>query len=167
MIALRFHSTKEVMNQLLAKDLFDHFLLAQAVIRTNVTYEIDGHYNDGFYPEEARSEHLEEGSFYLPFSELKKTCYELIKGAYTPGGFTFSFLLSPQNQRRTVERAGSSFADEDVTGMYINLRFKDGVLTATTGISYKSFSLDHSLDEAWDRFVCRFFDQHGLAYELL
>ena len=155
------------MNQLLGTELFDRFLLAQATIRTDVTYEIDGHYNDGFYPEEIRKQELPDGAQYQTFARLRPVFFSLIRGKHTLVGFQFSFLLSPENQQRTLARAQTAFSDEDISGMYIHIRYRDGVLQATTGISYVNFSLDRSLEEAWDKYVQQFFAQSGLEYTIL
>ena len=45
MIALQVTSVKTLMNQLLAGDTFDIFLLEEAIISTANTYTIDGHIN--------------------------------------------------------------------------------------------------------------------------
>ena len=54
MLALHITSMKTFMNQLLAGDAFDCFLLEEAIISTANTYTIDGHINVDFYPMEER-----------------------------------------------------------------------------------------------------------------
>ena len=52
MIALKISEVKDFMNKLLCQEVFDHFLIQEAVINTNVSYHIDGKLQDGFYSEE-------------------------------------------------------------------------------------------------------------------
>ena len=57
MIALQISSMKQFMNELLTGEAFDIFLLEEATLTTDVTYQIDGHVNVEFFPvsEPARS----------------------------------------------------------------------------------------------------------------
>jgi len=50
MLALKINSTKSFMNHLLVADTFDNFLLAEAIISTSNTYQIDGHLIKPFSP---------------------------------------------------------------------------------------------------------------------
>ena len=88
-----------------------------------------------------------------------------MKGKKKPGYFKFVFLLSPQNQASTVEKSGSNFSNDDIRAMYLNLVYKNDTLTCTTGISYKLFSLDKTLEQEWDRLVLLFFKKNHIACE--
>ena len=49
--------------------------------------------------------------------------------------------------------------------MYLHFTYKNDVLICTTGISYRLFSLDKSLEQEWDRLVLIFLRQNGIAAE--
>ena len=167
MLALRFVDIKDFMNKLLCTDLFDHFLLSEASISTYADFSIDGHLNPDFFnPEDPQYEQFKEAGI-VPFSLLRPVCYSLIKGKSTPLGFHFVFQLSPLNQQRTIEKSGSSFKSEDITGMFLNLRYRDQQLTCTTGISYRTFTPDKSLEQEWDRLIPLFFKGHRIPFEIL
>ena len=51
---------------------------------------------------------------------------------------------------------GSHFGENDITGIYINLRYQNQLLSLTTGIAYNVFSTDKSLDAQWDKLVMKF-----------
>ena len=93
--------------------------------------------------------------------------FDLIKGRRTPSYFKFVFLLSPKNLERTLLSTHSSFTPEDITGMFINLKFQQKKLLLTTGISYRIFSVDKSLDQEWDSLVKRFLTAHEISFEEL
>ncbi|MGI6089509.1 MAG: DUF5721 family protein, partial [Bilifractor porci] len=59
--------------------------------------------------------------------------------------------------------AGLSFSPEDIFGLFLNLQFRGGVLSVTTGTSLKVFTPDKSLDRAWDRFVSGWLEQEGIT----
>ena len=52
MIALELTDIKDFMNKLLRTEVFDHFLLQEAVITSGASYVIDGHITKGYYTDE-------------------------------------------------------------------------------------------------------------------
>lgn len=167
MIALNILEIKDFMNKLLCTDTFDNFLLREATICGSCTWDVDGSINPDFFSSEELTEQGLEGFSYLPFSQLRTQCFNLIKGKRTPSYFKFVFLLSPANLLRTLEQTHSSFTPDDITGMFLNLKFQGGKLLLTTGISYRIFSVDKSLEGEWDSLVKRFLKNHEIAFEEL
>ena len=167
MIALELTDIKVFMNKLLREEVFDHFLLQEAVITSAATYTINGQITKGFYSDEEISEHHLEGCRFLPFSMLRGNCFDLIKGKKTPSSFRFVFLLSPDNMQKTLSSVGSNYHSSDITGMYINLKYQNQLLSLTTGIAYNVFSTDKTLENEWDKLVVKFLKQHEISYEEL
>ncbi len=164
MTAFEICDIKQFMSQLLASPLFDNFLLSEATIQTNVTYQIDGQLQTGFYQED-QLEALgisPDTCKYVPFSLVRGNCFDLMKGKNIPLSFRFVFMLSPENMANTLAKTISSFSVNDVSGMFINLTFRGGKLLCTTGISYKIFSVDKTLDQEWDHLVELFFKKHQI-----
>ena len=91
----------------------------------------------------------------------------LIKGKKAPSSFKFVLMLSPENQKRTMERIGSSYTPADISAMSMNIKFQNQMLTLTTGISYRIFSTDKTLEPEWDKFVRQFLSQHDISFEVL
>ena len=167
MIALELTDVRDFMNKLLKSEVFDHFLMQEAVITSAATYTINGQITRGFYSEEELGELSLEGCRFLPFSMLRNNCFDLIKGKKTPSAFRFVFLLSPSNTEKTIAAVGSSYKASDVTGMYINLKYQNQLLSLTTGIAYNIFSTDKTLENEWDKMVMRFLKQNDIAFEEL
>ena len=46
----------------------------------------------------------------------------------------------------------------------LNLRFTHGELTASTGVSYRTFSTDKSMEFEWDSYIRQFFKEHSLYF---
>ena len=167
MTALSILNVKEFMNILLRSNAFDSFLLSEGSITTYMTFLLDGHcIKDFFSPEEEPYEQLTREK-YIPFSLVRPACFDLIKGRHTPFAFRFVFQLSAENQARTLASLGSAFSTEDVSGMYLNLKYKNRQLTCTTGVSCQVFSTDKSLERAWDELVKRFLKSHQIPFEEL
>ena len=167
MIALNLIEIKDFMNKLLCTETFDNFLLREAAICGSCTWEVDGSINTDFYSADELAEQGLEGLSYLPFGHMRPQFFNLIKGKHTPSYFKFVFLLSPVNLARTLEQTHSSFTPDDITGMFLNLKFQHGKLILTTGISYRIFSADKSLEQEWDALVKRFLKNHEIAFEEL
>ena len=157
---------KQFMNHLLKSELFDHFLLAEATIHGAISYSVDGHINREFFDAEELAALTADGSEYLPFSYFRPICYELIRGKHTPLYMKFVFLLSRTNAKKTIVSADAGLTSEDVSGIFLNLTFRDGHLVLTTGVSYRTFTLDRSFDNAWDTLAARFLSSHGIDFDV-
>lgn len=167
MTILQISSIKDFMNRLLRTELFDHFLLSEASIKGKCSFIIDGHILPDFYTPEEREELALTGLECLPFSMLRENCFSLIKGKNTPSFFKFVFRLSPVHVRQTLKAGNSSLTESDLSGVFINIKFQDGILTCTSGISYRTFTLDRTFEQEWDALLCRFFNAHDIAYTTL
>ncbi len=163
MVALQISEVGTLLNQMLKGDLFDRFLLREASVSQAFTTTIDGTIKPDFYSEEECRALGLSGLSYIPFARVRPLCLDLIKGSRKPDSFRFVFLLSPENQASTITRSGTAFRSEDISGLFLNLTYKNEILTCTTGISYRTFSMDRSLEQEWDRLAALFFKQHGIA----
>lgn len=166
MKAFSIKNQKQFMNQLLKSDLFDHFLLSEAIIRGAASYQIDGRINRAFFEEDELPSLVEPDSEYLPFSYLRPMLFSMIRGTHTPLYVKLVLLLSPANAAATIRHANTSISPEDINGIYLNLTFREGQLLLTSGVSYRNFTPDHSFDAAWDHLAARFLDLHDLDFDI-
>lgn len=154
------------MSKLLISDMFDKFLLSEAVISTYNTFTIDGHINKDFYT----SEELEESDFqslrYISCWEtLKPICFDLIKGKKTPVSFKFVFLLAPSNIKKILEKENIALSVDDINALALNIKYDNGIVTCTSGTSIRVFSLDKSLENAWDDMIKKFFISGDISFD--
>lgn len=163
MLALQITSLKSLMNQLLVGSTFDDFLLEQAMIRTAVTYTIDGRINKEFYPAEERTEELLPYEF-RPWSEIKGLCFDLIKGKHTPLSFQFVFHLKPEKTEALLASENVSALSPQLKALVLNLRYDGARAMLTTGTSYHSFVLDREIDALWDQSLTKYLSEKGIAY---
>jgi predicted fused transcriptional regulator/phosphomethylpyrimidine kinase len=54
-----------------------------------------------------------------------------------------------------------------VQGLYLNIRYNGETLTCITGTSFKTFTMDKTLEHAWDEMTENFFKKKGIDFELL
>ena len=162
MIACRITDLKSFTHALFMESLFDSFYVSEASFSTALSIQMDGALNQEFYGEEL-PDWASEG--YLPWERLRPLAFQIIKGKRPPLSFRIIFRFPSEKLPALLESAGGLFAPEEVDALFLNLTYRNGQMTATTGTSMKSFTLDKSLDTAWDRYVRWFLDEHGIENE--
>jgi hypothetical protein len=165
MISLSISGVKTFMSHLLIKDTFDSFLLSEADISTANTYSIQGSINRDFFSDEEWNELTNQE--YSSWAQLKPFCFSLIKGSKVPSSMKLIFLLSSEQCQNLLSTIDTEFTANDINGLFMNIRYQDGQLTLITGTSLRVFTLDKTLDKAFDQYVCRFLSESGIAYEEL
>lgn len=167
MLALSLIDVKDFMNKFLRSEIFDHFLLQEGVIQTAASYVIDGKINDTFYTSEEKINLGLEDDRFLPYSMLRQNFFDLIKGKKAPSSFKVILSLSNKNLARTLAGMKSNFTAEDITALFLNIHYQEQKLTLTTGVSYRIFSTDKTVEHEWDRLVLLFLKQNEIPFEEL
>lgn len=162
MIALALTEVKECMSKLLLSEIFDPFYFIEGEIITFGTFHMDGYLKKEFYEKDMTPERD-----YALWKEVREYCFSLIKGKRTPLNFKFVFGLSGSNIEKLLLQQGLDFKPQDVRGLYINLKYDGQKLQCITGTAMNLFTMDKSLEQAWDKMVQKFFAQKGIAYEIL
>ena len=145
---------KAFTTHLFLQPTFDSFFLREAMFKTAATVTIDGAANaDYFDTDEGVPEHVTWGS-------VRPLSFQVIKGNRLP--VSFQIILYP-DETTAATLLGADVAKQTafqkVTRYYLNLSYKNRLLTCTTGVSYAEFTVDKSADEAWDRAVSAFLKQ--------
>lgn len=159
MISLFLTDTKSFMSQLLLADTFDNFTFIEGEITTFNTFKIDGYMQKNFFDTD------EEVPEYSSWKNVREFCFSLIKGKRTPLGFHFTFSLSPKNIQRLAAQSVPSLDTDTVQGLYMNIRYDGSRLVCVTGTSFKTFTMDKTLEHAWDEMVERFFRKKEISFE--
>ena len=162
MIALALTEVKECMAKLLLSEIFDPFYFIEGEITTFSKFSIDGYLNKDFYEKEDAPERD-----YALWKDVREYCFSLIKGKRTPLNFKFVLGLSDSNIEKLLLQQGLDFKPSDVRGLYINLKYDGQKLQCTTGTAMNLFTMDKSLEQAWDKMIQKFFTQKEIAFELL
>ena len=165
MVALQIQDIKIFMNKLLLSQTFDNFLLVEGSITTYNTFRIEGRvHKDFFSVEEIEEKNLENRDFSL-WKEVKPFCLELIKGKKTPLGFKLTFQLSKENTAKLLASSGiTSIQPENISGLLLNIRYDNGALNVITATNLNLFTLDKTLEHAWDDMVKRFLKQQEISF---
>ncbi len=162
MIAMTLTEVKECMSKLLLSEMFDPFYFIEGEITSFSTFKIDGYLKKEFF----EKDEIPAREFAL-WKEVREFCFSLIKGKRTPLNFQFVFGLSDYNIEKLLKQQSLDFQPNDVAGLYLNIKFDGQTLQCTTGTAMNLFTMDKSLEHAWDQMVQKFFSQKGISYELL
>ena len=162
MIALSLTDVKECMSKLLLSEMFDPFLFVEGEITTFATFTIDGYLKKEFFDNDTVPERE-----YTLWKDVRDYAFSLIKGKRTPLSFKFILGLSDSNIEKLIRQQGLDYRLEDVRGLYINLKFDGQKLQCITGTAMNLFTMDKSLEQAWDMMVQKFFTQKEINFELL
>ena len=166
MIAIQITGTKNFMNQLLAGDTFDIFLLEEAVISTANTYTIDGHINKDFYPSEEQT--VENIPYdFQPWSEIKGMCFNLIKGKHTPLYFKFVFHLKPEHVSAMLSQNNCSIDPALIRALVLTVKYDGSKTILTTGSAYHSFIMSKEPEDIWDKTLTAYLAKTGITFEHL
>lgn len=162
MIALRIEDKKKFTSELFVGELFDRFFLREAVVVTFNTFTVDGRIRQGYFTEEE----LEQGRIeeYSPWSAVKPFCFSLIKGKKLPESFRIVLQYPAAAIERFLADNGVAMRAEQVKGLYLNVRYEEGQLQCVTGTAVNYFTMDKSLERAWDAAVEKFFRARQIPF---
>ena len=146
MISLKILEMNRFMGKLLKGETFDGFLLKEGFLRTNIEYRFQGQLFAEYFDTEEQAK-LEEK--YVYWGELRPTVFELIKGKRTPLAFSFTLLLTKNDTTQLLARRQVNVG-EDSPSLFLQIRFEHGTGHMVTGTARNVFTLDKSLEEAWD-----------------
>ncbi len=156
--------TRTCMNALLLHSAFDSFLFIEGDITTFNHFQINGRLHKDFFNRDEKE--LLGDREYAYWKDLRETCFSLIKGKRTPLGFHFVLSMSAPNIHKLLIQEELPFSPSDVQGLYLNFRYDGTHLTCTTGTSMNLFTMDKSLEQAWDSMAKRIFAKYEIPFEV-
>ena len=165
MLALKILDTKEFMNLLLRSTVFDSFLLYEAIVKTNVTYEIKGRIHKEFF--DSLEKELQPEEEYTYWESQKPHIFQWMKGKRTPLFFKISLLLPQKELTNFLLKSNLPFSEETIGGMFFHIQYDRNAIFIRDGVSFQSFVIDKRLEHAWSEYLLSFLKQNSIAYETL
>ena len=150
------------MTKLLLSETFDSFLFIEGEIVTFNTFAMNGRLQKDFFDKDMTPDRI-----YSLWREVREYCFSLIRGKRTPLRFKFVFGLTEPNIEKLLKQQGLAFSPGDVQGLYLNISYNGTSLKCVTGTSMNLFTMDKSLEEAWDKMVQKFFMQKEIVFEVM
>ena len=65
-----------------------------------------------------------------------------------------------------LEKSDMDISPEQIS-LGISIKFSQGEVIITTGVSYSIFTLDKSAEKAWDEYIPSFLESNGIEADLL
>ncbi|MBR6696775.1 MAG: hypothetical protein IKL73_00730 [Lachnospiraceae bacterium] len=143
-------NVKAFMGALLTQNIFDNYLAKSVDIATFTNFSIDCSFNKDYYT----NDELEDLSFEdTKWCQLKKVCFDLIKGNKLP--LSFKIVLSADSEliSKIIKDSSINYNLSDISGLYLNIRYISNKLTITSGSSIRVFSMDKTIDTVWDNYL--------------
>ena len=164
MVAYQVEELKAFTQKLFLGGEFDDFLVKEVNIVTFNHITIDGRIRHGFYTEEERQA-LGLGEF-SSWKLLRPVCFSLIKGRRLPESFRIDFQAGPERVEAFLkERQILSVSKEQITGLYLHIRYEEGKLSCVTGMSLSFFTLDKGIEKEWDQYAGMVLRGMGILWE--
>ena len=160
MLSIQVTDIKDCMSKLLSSDSFDRFYLVEASVQMGISYYLDGHLNHDFYDRDT-GESLQRD--YCFWKEAKPYIFQIIRGKQQPLGLKVVLAFPDKSIDYFIRESQCFFRREDIEGIYMHIRFEPGNLLITTGISYRSFAMDRSLEYCVDDHVGHFLKEKGIG----
>ena len=156
MITATVTDTRGLMSSLLLSDDFDHWNLFEVEVKMDCDFKIDGSINKNFY----NAQEFEElnNTDYVNWARVRKMVFEIIKGKKSPLSLKIIIAVPYELMLQLFSKNG---VDQDsISNAYLNISFKAGEASVTTGYSYKTFTMNKDGEAVFDEYVRGILDNY-------
>lgn len=162
MLSIQIQDVKEFMNQLLRSELFHPFYLWEASIKTAVHYHIDGRLNRDFF----NTDELETlpQTDYISWAEVEPQVFSMIKGSKTPLSMKIILMLSQAHTNQILNKYNLPLSVENINGLFFNIHYDGSKLFCTTGVSYRTFTMDKRLESVFEESMLSWLRHSNISY---
>jgi hypothetical protein len=161
MIGLIADDTKNFMNQLIKTGIFDNFLVLSLDLDTLCRFSVNGAVNSGYMSkEDAQIQSIDE---FVAWTYIKPVVATVLRQSLRPTGMKLTLTLSQEATEEILRRHGQSHAGHPIKGFILNILFDGQHVKLTTGVNYNQFTLDKSLEYAFDAMITQFFKKNELV----
>ena len=153
MLQLIIEDVKKLTDLLFVQETFDRFLMSEAHFVTGITVDLDGSLNSDYYDTDELSALSDHRT--VAWGAMKKLCFQIIKGRKLPKRFRIVLKLAEADILTWLTKNGLSTASDAVKGLFITFRYENQQLSCTSGTALSVFTLDKTLEQAWDAQIVR------------
>ena len=146
MLALKITDQKNFTNKLFLGDTFDLFWLNQAEIITSNVFSIDGKLQTDFFDNDEQEFLASSHRTFSLWKEVKPFCYSVIRGKKSASFFQNRASVFSEQDRCIIAEFCIFTFSRLITGLYLNLQYKNKTLFCITGTSMKTFLPGKELD---------------------
>lgn len=154
MIGLKIADLKDFTAKLFIRDTFDSFELTDGEFITRFTVTLDGTLIEP-----------EDGYAHITWGQVRPLAYQIIRGKELPHSFRLVLRLSDENVKKTLDSRGLPIQSEEVGALFLNINYTHGQIYVITGCSMKTFTMDKTLENEWDKLALLFFRKNQIPVE--
>ncbi|MBR2121603.1 MAG: hypothetical protein IJ930_01465 [Lachnospiraceae bacterium] len=178
MLVLQINKKGYFMSKLLSGADFDLFLLSEAVVKTDVTWQIDGRINEAYFKtgNDGDDQPEQEGSGngtlpYIPWRDIRGRIRDLIRGKTAPGLLRFQLIFDKDAAvSGTVPDLGAALPDGFAYIMRIDFDGTD-IRIVTSAESLSAVVFDPAgrkeASQQWDAAAAYYLNLLGIDSEQL
>jgi len=135
------------MARLLKEDTFDAFEVRGLEVSTFTNFQISGAVDASF------DEDTPEDAAYCRWERIKPFAVSFIKGKKRPSSVNITLSYPPESAKHIHPNSAA---------LFLNINYEHGELHVTTAVSQRNFSLDKSVEGAWDDHINAFFASNNI-----
>lgn len=148
---------KPFMTLLLRGELFDSWEVTEAKVETFFELSVNGRLKKDFF-EEPESVQRD----FAKWGEVKEIFFQAIKGKRLPGMLRIVLAADRTWTEQIMNECGKA-NEEAGAYLYLNIRYSANGCQVVSGVSHVGFTMDKTLDMAWDAALLDFFKTNGVA----
>jgi len=146
---------KSFMALLLRGELFDAWEVTEAKVETFFELSVNGRLKKDFF-EEPETVNRD----FAKWGEIKEIFFQAIKGKRLPGMLRIVLAADRDWTERILRECGKE-KEEAGASLYLNIRYSANGCQVVSGVSHVGFTMDKTLDSAWDTALLEFLKKNG------
>ncbi len=156
------------MGRLFGESFCDGLMVSFFELTTGMPARFDGKRYAGWYSDDEMEVMCDAHTQrYVCWRELKPYVFAMIQGKRTPASMDWAFILPEPAVQQVLQAYALEQKKDSVETLVWNLHFEKGTLMLVTGCSLRTFSLDKSVEQAWDAWTGQMLKQQGIACEVV
>lgn len=156
MFAGTVEELKAFMAVLLKGTLFDTWEVTEARAETFFALSVSGRLKKEFFEEPDMPERN-----FAEWGEVKGLFYQAIRGKRLPGVLQVVLAAEKKWTEQILSECGKE-REEAGAVLYLNIRYTAGNCQLVSGVSHPGFTMDKTLDAAWDTALQGFLKINGI-----
>ena len=147
---------KSFMTLLLRGDLFDSWEVTEAKVETFFELSVNGRLKKDFFeePDTVQRE-------FAKWGEVKEIFFQAVKGKRLPGMLRIVLAADRERTKQILKECGKE-QEEAGASLYLNIRYSASGCQVISGVSHAGFTMDKTLDLAWDEALREFLKKNGI-----
>lgn len=147
---------KSFMGVLLKGELFDAWEVTEAKVETFFELSVNGRLKKDFFEE---PENVERD--FAKWGEVKEIFFQAIKGKRLPGMLRVVLAAEKEWTEQILRDCGRE-KEEAGAVLYLNIRYTANGCQVISGVSHVGFTMDKTLEFAWDAALQDYLKKNGI-----